>query len=149
MLTKFRALTDHRAAGSVHHQGGVDNTCLHIHLLQLGLALRLGKLASVAHGSERVVVVEALLADPVALLLTFLCVLLDLAPFAIFCLHNGFFGASDRHVLGLALNVISALRLLASMTVLTALEVVVLALGAFPATIRELIVVLFLLLSLR
>jgi hypothetical protein len=44
-------------------------------------------------------------------------------------------------MLGLAIGIISALWLLASVAVLASLEVIVLALGAFPTAIRELEVI--------
>ena len=106
MLTKVRALTEDARDVSVDHKGGVDYTCLQFHLLLLPLVVGLAHRAPVAHSPERVVVVEALLADPVALLLTPLSFFLLLALFAIFCLDGGLLGGCDRHVLGLALDVL-------------------------------------------
>lgn len=84
--------------------------------------------------------VEAALADPVALLLFALGLILLLASLAILRLDSGLLGGFNEHVLGLAVVVVGGLGLLAAVAVLAALEVVVLAFGALPAAIRELVV---------
>lgn len=128
------------AHGSVHHQGGVDDTGLQIHLLGLLQVGLLGHGAPVASRAERIVVVEAALADPVALLFFALGLVLLLASLAILRLDSGLLGGFNEHVLGLAVVVVGGLGLLAAVAVLAALEVVVLAFGALPAAIRELVV---------
>ena len=52
-------------------------------------------------------------------------------------LDGSFLTGWKGHMLGLALDVLLTLRLLASVAVLASLEVIVLALGAFPTAIRE------------
>lgn len=108
------------------------------------LVVDLRLLAPVAYGTERVVVIEALLADPVALVLTPLLNLCLLTLFAIFRLDGCLLCGIDSHVLRLAFDIIGCLRLLASVTVLTALEVIVLAFCTLPAAFRERIIILFL-----
>ena len=106
MLTKVRALTEDARVVSVQHKGGVDYTCLQIHLLQLLLVVGLRLLAPVADSPERVVVIKALLANPVALFVTPLLLLLLLTLLAIFGLYGRLLGGIDSHVLGLALDII-------------------------------------------
>lgn len=102
----------------------------------------LGLLAPVAHGSERVVVVEATLANPVTLLA--ISVGLLLAALAIFSLNGRFLGRWHEHVLRLAFLVIIALSFLTSVAVFATFEVVVLTFGALPTAIGELVQVFFL-----
>lgn len=135
------------AHGSVHHQGGADNTGLHIHLLGVLQVGFLGHGAPVARRAERIVMVEAALADPVAFLLFALSLGLLLASLTIFRLDSGLLVGFDEHVLGLSVVIFGALGLLAAVAVLAALEVVILALGALPAAVRESVVNIGLLLG--
>lgn len=100
----------------------------------VGLSL----LAPVANGSERVVVVEATLADPVSLL-THTVLLLLTALLTIFGLDCSFLSCRYKHMLRLAFLIFTGLSLLTSMAVLTTFEVVVLTFGALPTAIWELV----------
>jgi hypothetical protein len=99
----------------------------------------------VAEVSERVVMVAAFLADPVAASVGgrvhavsgHLLVSLDLTVDLGLSLERLLLVSGHAHVLRLAFNVVLALGLLASVAALAALEVVVLTLGALPAAIRE------------
>lgn len=71
------------------------------------LVVCLGLLASVTYSSERVVMVEAALADPIALFSISLSVGLLLTAFAIFRFDGCFFIRGYEHMLRLALEVVT------------------------------------------
>ena len=120
-----------------------------LHLLRL---LK-GQGALVAMSSKRIVVVGASLAHPVASSVGDLAIdgglgqllgPLHLTVGLVRLLHGSLLLRRHRHVLGLAIDVVFALDFFASVAVFAALEVIVLAFGALPATIREVKVVLLL-----
>lgn len=120
-----------------------------LHLLRL----LEGHGALVAEASERIVVVGASLADPVATPVGDLALRgglglllgpLHLTVVLVCLLEGGLLLRRHGHVLGLALDVVVALDFFASVAVFAALEVIVLALGALPAAVREVEVVLLL-----
>lgn len=99
--------------------------------------IRLSLLAPVANRSERVVVVEATLADPVTLFT--ISVVLLLTALTIFGLDGSFLSGRDKHMLRLAVLIFTGLSFLTSVAVLATFEVVVLTFGAFPTAIWELV----------
>lgn len=128
----------------VEKLGSVDISLKHV------LAFLQTELALIADIPKTVVVVEAALANPVTALF------LNVSWHALYVvsdpvesllsfvgeLDSSFLTGWEGHVLRFTFSVLSTLGLLASVAVLTALEVIVLALGAFPTAIGELEVVL-------
>lgn len=101
---------------------------------QHAVAVGLTQVAHVAHLSEREVVVAASLANPVANACT--CVFRNSVVFLNLALLN-LLGFGSQHMLWLSFLVFVALSFVASMTLSATLEIVVLALAAFPASIWE------------